>query len=210
MIPQLKQWLLDRVWYTHAPQVVLVRATPAVCLQTLAAATKPSTRRLHLRNLFADGRRYLLQPTDDGFRMKSTTRVAWRRQRSRAASVLHGRCDELSEGVTHIEMQVRMSVPFLLDVFLLPAWMTLLLVAGPLPRPVGIGASVIILALSWVWHRTTAMMQAVDMIYFVQVALNDLPEYIPEELPRTTEDNVIYADFEQQWRKFYEDQSGEG
>jgi hypothetical protein len=107
-------------------------------------------------------------------------------------------------------MQVRMTAAFFLDVFLLPTWMSLLLITGPLSLPVGIGASLLILVLSWIWHRYTAMIQALDMIYFVQVALNDLPEYIPEQLPQSADDNVIYADFEQQWRKFYEDQSGEG
>jgi hypothetical protein len=141
--------------------------------------------------------------------MKSTTPVPWRRRRSRSASVLHGTCDELTEGVTHVEMQVRMTAAFFLDVFLLPTWMSLLLITGPLSLPVGVGASLLILLLSWIWHRYTAMIQALDMIYFVQVALNDLPEYIPEQLPQSTDDNVIYADFEQQWRKFYEDQSGE-
>jgi len=210
IIRQLRQWLLDRIWYAHPPQVVLVRATPAECIQTLATATKPSTARLHLRNLFAEGRRYYFQPDEAGFRMKSTTPVPWRRRRSRSASVLHGTCDELTEGVTHVEMQVRMTAAFFLDVFLLPTWMSLLLITGPLSLPVGIGASLLILVLSWIWHRYTAMIQALDMIYFVQVALNDLPEYIPEQLPQSADDNVIYADFEQQWRKFYEDQSGEG
>ncbi len=90
---------------------------------------------------------------------------------------------------------------FLLDVFLLPAWMSLLLIAGPLPRSAGISASLLILALSWVWHWYTASLQATEMVYFVQVALNDLPE---AQIPELAASNVVNSDFSTEWTRFYE------
>ena len=207
---QLWQWLLYRVWYVYPDHVLFIKAAPVVCLETLTRAARPSVQRLHLRNLFAEGRRYHILPGADHchFQMKSTTRIPWRRQRSRSASVLYGSCQALTADITRVDLRVRVALPFFLDIFLLPAWMSLLLVFGPLSLPVGLAASALILVLSWLWHRYTAVLQAMDMVYFVQVALDDLPEATFAELPRTT-DNIIYSEFEQQWRKFYDEQSHE-
>lgn len=203
------QWLLNRVWYVHPAQVMLVRASPAACAQVLAKAAKPSTERLHLRNLFAEGRRYYLRPAEAGFRMHSTQRSPWRRgRRDRVASVLTGRYSEIDAETTRIDLRARIALPFFLDVFLLPGWMSLLLLFGPLPVAVGLGASLFLLLLSWVWHWYSAALQATEMIYFVQVALDDLPAATLPAL-ETGGDPVIYADFAQQWQKFYEEHRGE-
>lgn len=202
---RLRDWLLRRVWYVHPERVLLVGASPDVCLQTLARAAKPSTERLHLRNLFTDGRRYTLKPHPNGFQMNITSRIAWRRGRGRVASVLMGTCSEIDAGVTRISLRARLTVPFLLDVFVLPGWMSLLLIFGPLARPVGIGLSLVLLALSWAWHWYTAVLQAADMLYFVQVALDDLPPAAVPALAAPTPD-TIYSDFQQAWDKFYEEQ----
>jgi hypothetical protein len=197
--------LLNRVWYVCPRQVLLIGAVPATCLQTLAKAAKPSTERLHLRNLFLDGRRYQLQPRPDGFQMSSTTRVPWRRGRGRVAAVLIAGCSEIAGGVTRIELRAHMTLPFFLDIFLLPGWMSLLLLAGPLPLPVGLGASLTLLILSWVWHWYTAVLQAAEMVYFVQVALDDLPAASISALP-DGHPTVIPSDFQQEWQKFYDEQ----
>jgi len=202
---RLPAWLRNRVWSVHQERVLLVRATPAVCLHTLAQAARPSTKRLHLRNLFLDGRRYYLTPSEDGFQMRSTTRVPWRRRRrGRVASILEGSCSEMTEGVTRIDLRAHIAPLFLLDVFVLPGWMSLLLIFGPLPAPVGVASSLLVLALSWAWHWYSAVLQATEMFYFVQVALDDLPAAAVHELPNGG-DNVIYADFQQEWQKFYDE-----
>jgi hypothetical protein len=200
------RWLLHRVWYVHPAQMLLIKTTPAVCVQLLARAAKPSAQRLDLRNLFMDGRRYYVDPDEAGFRMRSTTRIPWRRGRTRAATILYGACHELEPGVTRIELRARMTLTFFFDVFLLPGWMSLLLIFGPLPQSAGIIASLALLVLSWLWHRYTAMMQAIDMVYFMQVVLSDLPEVTVAQLPPVA-DNTIYADFAEQWQKFYKQQS---
>ena len=199
---RLGQWILHRVWYTHPRRVLLVHATPAECLLTLAQAAKPSTQRLHLRNLFMDGRRYFLTPHPNGFRLNSTSRPMWRRgRRGRRASVLMGACNPIDDNVTRVDLQAHLMPLFLLDVFVLPAWMGLLLMCGPLPQTTAITASLLILALSWIWHWYTASLQATEMVYFVQVALNDLPEAQVAELAKS---NAVTSEFTTQWEKFYE------
>jgi hypothetical protein len=198
------QHMLGRFWYVHPRQMLLVRASPAQCLQTLALAAKPSTDRLHLRNLFSEGRRYEVQCADRSFRLHSTSRTPWRRRRGRIASVLSGTCSEISSGITRVDMRARFTVPFLLDVFVLPGWMSLLLLFGPLPLPVGITTSLILLGLSWLWHWYNAALQATDMVFFVQMALNDLPEAQIHQLPPSSPDR-LQADFAAEWHKFYED-----
>ncbi|MAS36732.1 MAG: hypothetical protein CL610_22195 [Anaerolineaceae bacterium] len=202
---KLQRWLINRVWYVHPVQVLLVQAALPVCLQTLAHAAKPSTKRLHLRNLFMDGRRYHLMPWKDGFRLNSTSRLPWRRGHGRVASVLTGTCSEVTADITRIDLRARMTLPFFLDIFLLPGWMSLLLIFGPLPLPFAVGASLLLLLLSWLWHRYNAMLQATDMMYFVQVALDDLPAATLDQLP-PGQPNVVEADFRQQWEKFYDEQ----
>jgi hypothetical protein len=203
---RLWAWLNSRVGYVHPRRVLLVRATPAICLQTLSQAARPSTERLHLRNLFTDGRRYHLKPHQDGFLLSSTSRVPWRRRRGRVASVLLGTCTEIESSITRIDLRARMTLPFFLDVFLLPGWMSLLLIFGPLPALVGAGISVALLALSWTWHWYAAVLQATEMMYFVQVALDDLPA---AEIPELAANgSIIYTDFQQEWQKFYDEHRG--
>ncbi len=198
---RLRARLASRLWYIQPERILLVRATPDQCMQTLARAARPSTERLHLRNLFTDGRRYHLKPAKDGFQLNSTSRTLWRRGRGRVASVLWGNVSEISTGVTRIDLRARMTLGFLLDVFLVPAWMGLLLIFGPLPLPVGVGLSGVLLGLSWVWHWYAAVLQATEMVYFVQVALDDLPA---ATIPALAGDHVIDAEFAQQWQKFYD------
>ncbi len=204
LVRRLWRNLIGRVWYIRLEQVLLVSASPAACLHTLTQAAKPSTTRLHLRNLFTDGRRYTIEPRPGGFQMTSTSSIAWRRGRGRVAALLLGTCSAVDDHITRVDLRARMTLPFLLDIFLLPGWMTLLLVYGPLPRPVGVGASMILLALSWIWHRYNAVLQTLDMLYFVQVALDDLPPAVVPEIPADNHD-TIYSDFQQQWQKFYDE-----
>jgi hypothetical protein len=176
-------------------------------METLALAAKPSTERLHLRNLFSDGRRYYFKLRKSGFQLNSASRTPWRRRRGRMASVLLGTCSLVSAEVTRVDLRSHMTLVFFLDVFLLPGWMSLLLLFGPLPRSTGILASVIVLSLSWIWHWYNAMLQVTDMIYFVEVALDDLPQARIEQLSASS-GNTINADFESEWQRFYEEHRG--
>src|SRR5215213_7613053 len=83
---------LVRFRQLHPPVVLFVRAAQDVTLHTLVTAAKPSQHRLHLRELFTEGRRYYIEPTKEGFRMTSNSRLLWssRRDRTAQAATLYG------------------------------------------------------------------------------------------------------------------------
>lgn len=205
------QFILNRVWYVHPPVSVIIGAPPAACLQTLATAAKPSTQRLHLRNLFAGGRRYHLEPARRGFRLTTTSKVLWRyRRRTSSSAVVHGRFEEIDGATTRIWLHGRIQVLYLLDVFLIPAFMTsILLFTRWSPTLVG-GLLATLYGLSWFGHRYNASLEAHEMVYFVQTALDDLAPAQVHTLGSNTP-GVVYGDpdFEEQWEKFYEEHVGE-
>lgn len=197
----LRQRALARLWYVHPAVVLRLESAPALCLSTLASAARPSTQRLHLRNLFAEGRRYYLHAAPDGFQMNSTSKLPWSlRRRTRVAAVVFG-AFEVSGEATFLHLRARMTLPFLLDVLVLPGWMGLLLAFGPLPVPVSALAAAALLALSWLWHRYEAALQAAEMVYFVRVALTDLQG---ADMPALAAGDTIVADFQAEWEKFYD------
>lgn len=201
----LRWRLLHTLWYVHPAAVFLVQTTPDTCLHLLARAAKPSTQRLELRNLFLSGRRYDLRQHRNGFEMRSTSKIPWRRKaRTRVAAVVFGELSAIDDVTTRLSLRARMTPVFLLDVFLLPFWMGLLLLFGPLAPQIGLAALVLLLALSWLWHRYSAMLQAAEMVYFVQVVLEDLEIAGIREIAAHSDD-VVYPDaFQAQWQKFYE------
>ncbi len=207
----LRGWLLNRLWYVQPITTLTVEALPNDCLRTLAAATRPNLNRLHLRNLFMDGRRYYVEAIKDGFQMTSDTTVPWRRRtRTSVAGVLRGEFSASGNNSTIIRMRSRMRLLYLLDIFPLPIFITSILIFAPWPRPLIVILTIALFFLSWVWHRLTASLQAADMIYFVQTVLDDV---ITTDTPllSSRSDNVVTPeqDFPEQWQKFYEEHKRE-
>lgn len=198
--------LLDNSWYVHPLAVVVIRGTPALCLQTLALAAKPSTDRLHLGNLFASGRRYEIQLRDSGFALMTTSKIPWYyRRRTTPAAVMLAKFSRLDENMTHIQMRVRIRLLYLLDVFLIPTFMTSIVIFMPW-NPLFIILPVVALyGLSWFGHRFNAALEANEMIFFVQKALEDL---VPTDLAalNATTGDVTYEQqaFSEAWEKFYQ------
>lgn len=184
-----------------------MRASPTACLQTLAVAAKPSADRLHLRNVFAGGRRYYVQPQTDGFRITSDNKLPWggRRRRSSIAAVVWGNFSS-SEDLTFIRLHSRMNVAYLLRGLLLPIFFTSIVAYMPWNRVVIVVLVALLFALSLVGHRFDAALQVNEMIYFVQKALADLPPAEVSQLPPTGPD-VVVSDFREQWYKFYREQT---
>ncbi len=203
----LRGWLLDRLWYVRPLTALTVRALPNDCVRTLGAATKPNLDRLHLRNLFMDGRRYYVEALKDGFQMTSDTTVPWRRRaRTSVAAVLRGHFSASGSDSTVIRMRARMRLLYLLDIFPLPLFITSILIFAPWPKLLIVVLTIALFFLSWVGHRLTASLQAADMIYFVEKVLE---EVITTDTPLlgSQSDNVVTPeqDFPEQWRKFYEE-----
>jgi hypothetical protein len=77
----------------------------------------------------------------------------------------------------------------------------------PWPRLVSIGIVVLLFALSLLGHRFNAALQASEMIFFVQKALEDLPPAELSQLAPAGPEVVTHQadEFRQQWQKFYEE-----
>ncbi len=204
------QRILSRVWYVHPAVVLTVQASPAACLQTLVTAARPSTDRLHLRDLFTEGRRYYLQPAREGFQLTSNSRVPWRRGRTTFTAVVSGNLSAAGD-TTRILLRSRITIPYLLQIFLIPAFISSIIIFARWPRPVIAGSILALFGLSWLGHRLNAMLQAGEMVFFVQKALEDLtPADIPL-IPATTDNLVtLEREFREQWDKFYEEHKSGG
>lgn len=199
------QRLLDTFWFVHPPAALTIRAAPIECLKALAAAAKPSQQRLHLRNLFTEGRRYYLQAAQDGFRLTSNSKIPWRRGRTTFAAVLIGQFSEAGDGATRILLRARMRAAYLLDIFFIPSFITAIMVFAPWPRVTITLLALTLYGLSWAWHRFTAALQAAEMVYFVQKALEDLTPYQTPTLAASAPE-VVMPDFREAWDRFFHQQ----
>lgn len=204
--------LLRSLWQIHPPVALVVRASRDACLQTLMVAARPSHHRLHLRDLFVDGRRYYVQPRQDGFRLTSDTKLLWgsRRRRTRMAAVIFGAFSGTSEDMTFVRLRARMSITYSLSGLLIPAFVTSILVYTPWPMPLITVLAMLLFALSWLGHRFDAAYQANEMVYFVEKVLEDLPSADVPELQAAGPDVVMPStsrEFREQWQKFYQEHS---
>lgn len=203
----LRGWLLQRLWYVQPTTTLTVKALPNDCLRALALATRPNLDRLHLRNLFIDGRRYYIHSLKDGFQMTSDTTVPWRRKaRTSVAAILRGSFSASGNDSTIIRLKARMRLLYFLDIFPVPFFISSILIFTPWSRVlVGI-LTITLFFLSWVGHRLSATLQAADMVYFVQTVLDDVTTS-DTRLLGTRADNVVTPeqDFPEQWQKFYDE-----
>lgn len=206
--------LLQRLWYVHEVTSLTVEATPAACLQAMAIAAKPSVERLQLRDVFSDGRRYFIEPREEGFRMRCTSSVGWRyRRRTGTASLLYGTFERIGNDVTRLSLRTRIAVPYLADVFLMPAIIALII----LPFELWQGwfralVVVILVGLSWSAHRSHAQLQAVEMTYFIGRALEQFAPANIQQLSANTPhiaDDTIHREFRKEWEKFYKEHEGD-
>jgi len=201
--PQRLRW--QALWQLHPPVALVVRASQGKCLQTLAAAAKPSADRLHLRNLFMSGRRYYIQPQEDGFKLTSDNRLLGRRSRSRVAAVVFGKFSSPDGEITFIRLHSRVNFTHLLSGLLLPIFFTSIVVHMPWPRLAISIAVLLLFSTSLLERRFDAALQVNEMVYFVQKALEDLPPVEVSALPASGPD-VVLTDFREQWYKFYREQ----
>jgi hypothetical protein len=199
--------VLPYVWYLHRPVVLLVDADANRCMMTLKAAAQPSTQRLHLRSVFANGRRYQLQPRQDGFYLTTTRKVSWHyRRRTGSVVRMFGSFSSFGDQITRLELRSRIHMTYLLDTFFIPFIAAAIIWYVPWPPLVTAMLILVLLGLSWVGHRSHAALEAHEMIWFVQKALEELIVDEIKGLSPSTPDLTYDPDFEAEWRKFYEEQ----
>jgi hypothetical protein len=202
---------LKQLWYVYPPVALTVKASRIECLRALALASRPDVQRLHLRNLFTDGRRYYVEQRKTGFRLTSNSKVPWRRRtRTAVAAVIYAEFSDVGDA-TRILMRSRMRLFYLGEALLIPAFITSLLIFTPWPKLLILALILALFGLSWLAHRLTATLQATEMVYFVEKALEDIAPMDIPMLGASAEPDVITQDrdFREQWTKFYEAHKGE-
>ncbi|MGQ9909242.1 MAG: hypothetical protein ACUVS2_10455 [Candidatus Flexifilum sp.] len=206
--------LLRPLWRIHPPVVIVVGANRPTALQTLTLAARPSTDRLHLRDLFAEGRRYYIKLDGAGFHMTSDTRLLFgshRRRSGRSALIAATVDGDADSALTLIRLQARMFIWQAVRALLWPALFAIIILnVGWWDPALRIGLVLLLTALSWTAHRADAALQASEMMFFIQKALEDLPPaYMPTleserpEIVSAPDAGAPDADFSAAWQRFY-------
>jgi len=207
-VVRLWDMLLRHIWYIHPQRAMLVAASPYMVQEVLNRAARPSTQRLHLRDLFAQGRRYHFKPILDGFHLSTTSKVSWHyRRRTKACAILTANLEELDDDTSQIHIQTRFRLLYFLDFIWLPLFMTSIIVYMPWHPIVIISLVVGLFGLSWGAHRSHAGLEALEMLHFVEKVLDD---FTPKDTPALEDTNpgVVYREqereFAEAWEKFYD------
>jgi hypothetical protein len=206
----IRSFLLQRLWYVHPVLVFTVPLPPAACLRAVMEATRPNQNLLHLRNLFTDGRRYYVDPLPVGFRLTTNSALPWGKGvRSALAASLVGELSPHGEG-TRLCLRVRMRWFYFFDIFPIPLFLSAILVFAPWSRLFITLFIIALFTLSWTFHRLTASLQATDMVFFVQKALE---EFAPGEVTGlgvgSPEVVTLDEEFRREWERYYEERRRE-
>ena len=196
------------LWCVDLDRRILGYVTPRVCLGGLVQASKPSTDRLHLRDLLAYGRRYhFVGGSPKGFTMETTSRIPWRRRdRTPAVARLSAEFQVLDDNLTQINITARIRIWHLWSGMLVPMFFTPLFLFGIWqPFWVRVLELIALYVLAWSAYRYRAAIDAHDMVYFIEKALEDfLPKSVSElgaHVPHVVDNR---QDFPAAWEKFYE------
>ena len=192
--------------------MIAVRATPGEVLQTLTLASRPRLDRLHLRDLFHNGRRYEVARTKEAFQVTSTARLLWGAGRARTpvAATVYGSFITPSTGLTLVRLHVGASRLTTLRGLLVPLWACFFVLALSWPLVPSVALIGVLLVLGWVGARLNAALQALELVFFVQKALADLPAGELPALAPGSPDVVRTPgerDFQAVWERFYEEKS---
>ncbi|MBL8134044.1 MAG: hypothetical protein JNL42_19435 [Anaerolineae bacterium] len=211
----LNRFLWTALWRLYPSVSLAVGATREACLQTLGEAARPSAARLHLRDLFVEGRRYYIQPQENGFKITSDNRPLWgrRSQRTAVSAYLTGTFSSVEGGsvVTLVRLHARMYRLSLLGALALPTFFTSIIAFMPWEPAILVILAAALYGSSLLGHRLNAALQVNEMVYFVQKAFEDLPPAVVSELPGRSPDMVVDpgapGDFAAEWARYYREHS---
>lgn len=195
---------LRGLWSILDPVVINVDAPPDVVLRMLDSAAHPSIERLHLREVFVEGRRYFMQATDSGFRMVTTSKTLLNRtRRTEASAVLTATLASAGDGKTSIAVRARLRPVSFLYTFWMPVIMIYLLLPVPWPRVLAVGIIVAIFGFAWGTLHYGAALEANEMVFFIRKTFENLPKFTPGVLSASSADMTVNgSDFEVLWDKF--------
>jgi len=196
------------LWSLHQPVELVVALHPGEILARLKTAAKPSTDRLHLRELFASGRRYQLAlDRQANLLIQTTSKASWHgRRRTTANATLRAHLEILADGSTRMRLRSRMRVLVGLESLIAPTFMTSLLIYMPWDSRLVALLVVALFGFSWLGLRAAAALEAHAMLFFVHKALED--DRPPEPLALHESGHIVYdyaREFQTAWDKFYDE-----
>ncbi|MBK9122602.1 MAG: hypothetical protein IPM16_05695 [Chloroflexi bacterium] len=168
--------------------------------RTLDAAATPSTQRLHMRDAFAEGRRYYIDPVDGGFRMATTSKSLFARgRRTSALCLLSATVEPITDSEARIRLEPRLRGLAFAGALVVPTLLSLLLIPVPWPPALLVLTCLIAYAASLVGLLAGARLEAYEMLYFVEKAFEDFRKFSLAQLAPVSQDIIGAQDFRELW-----------
>ena len=193
---------LRHLWSIQALSAIHVNAPPDACMSLLSKAARPSIERLHLRDTFAEGRRYVIEATADGFRMMTTSKALINRRRTESLTVLRAQIISVSEHSTSIVLRGHLRPISVISSFWIPTGMVWLLWPVPWPRMFIVGLLAVIFGFAWAGLRYGAALEITEMIYFIHKAFENIPKFAPIALSAPSDGDISGGEFDTLWDQF--------
>lgn len=200
---------IRHIWSIQAPSIIHVDAPPETCMALLSKAAQPSIDQLHLRDAFAEGRRYFIEATADGFRMMTTSKALINRRRTESQAILRGQVTNAGEFSTSIAFRGDLRPIALFSSLWIPAGMIWLLWPVPWPRMLIVGLLTVIWGFAWAGLRYGAALEIAEMVYLIHKAFENVPKFEPTALPAPSDTIINDGDFEAMWDQFVRERQNE-
>lgn len=193
---------IRHLWSIQPPSAIHVDVPPEVCLSLLSKASRPSIDRLHLRETFAEGRRYFIEPTSDGFLITTNSKGFINRRRTESLTELRAQVTGFGEHGTSIIFRGHLRPIRFVSSLWIPVGMICLLWPVPWPRMFVVGLLSVIFGFAWAGLRYGAALEIAEMTYFIHKAFENVPKFVPIALPTPSDINVSGGDFDVLWDQF--------
>lgn len=205
---RLLDFVIQRLWYVLPHRRIQISLSPAVCMHLLQQTAQPSVRRLELRSLFAQGRRYDIEPRkQQSFRMTTTRKMeGYIQRRIVPSAVVTGLFTEDDHQSTLL-LSARMRVRHIVEAILWPTFFASLIIYMPWSPLLVSGLVITLYVSAWMGHRYHAALEAHAMMVFIRKVL---AEHVQSEPPLLANDrgDIVYdnqAKLMQTWEQLYEE-----
>lgn len=204
---RLLRWLMKNGWFVHETAHIHASISPSQVYKLLETATKPSVNRLGLRKLFKRGRRYFIRAkTDGGFQMTTTNRVWWHpKRRTQPTAILSADFASIDEHNHRLHLKSRIKSRYFLEQFFMPTFISSIIIYLGWSPIFLISAIISLYALSWVSHRLTAMIEALEITFFIETVLSDVEPDAPQQLSSADADVIMTDDFTSEWDRYLDE-----